>query len=58
MDHCLVLTKTEEEAVLLNYELFSIFFKGGFMLTKWMSNSRAVMEAIVEDQRTQGRKTI
>lgn len=50
-DHCLLSTKTEEEAVLLNYKLFSIFSKGGFVLTKWVSNSPAMMEVILQHQR-------
>lgn len=58
VDDCLVSTASEEEAVVLYHDLVSICSKGGFKLTKWMSNSRAVMAAIPEDQRAKGIKDL
>lgn len=56
VDDCLVSTASEEEAVVLYHDLVCICAKGGFKLTKWMSNRRAVMAAIPEDQRARGKQ--
>lgn len=58
VDDCLVSTASEEEAVALYHDLVSVCAKGGFKLTKWISNSRAVMAAIPEDQRAKGMKDL
>lgn len=51
VDDCLVSVATVEKAMTLCQELVSICAKGGFRLTKWMSNRREVMAVIPEDQR-------
>ena len=58
MDDCLVSTASEEEALVLYHELVSICSKGGFKLTKWISNRRAVMAAIPEDRRAKDIKDL
>ena len=58
VDDCLVLISSEEEAVALYQDLVCICAKGGFKLTKWMSNRRAVMAAIPENQRAKGIKNL
>lgn len=49
VDDCLVSTASEEEAVALHQDLVSICSKGGFKLTKWMSNRRPVIATIPEE---------
>ncbi len=58
VDDCLVAVASEEEAVLLYHDLVAICSRGGFKLTKWMSNRRAVMAAIPEGQRATGIKDL
>lgn len=58
VDDCLVSTASEDEAVALYHDLVSICAKGGFKLRKWMSNRRAVMVQIPEDQRAKGIKDL
>ncbi|KAK0132610.1 Zinc finger MYM-type protein 1 [Merluccius polli] len=58
VDDCLVSTSSEEEAVALYQDLVCICAKGGFKLTKWMSNRCAVMAAIPENQRAKGIKNL
>lgn len=43
VDDLLLSVDTEEEAVATSRTLKAILRKGGFRLTKWTSNSRAVM---------------
>lgn len=54
VDDCLVSTATEEEALTLRQELVSLCAKGGFHLTKWLSNRSAVLEAVPELDRAKG----
>lgn len=58
VDDCLVATASEKEAVRLFHDLVSLCSKGGFKLTKWMSNRRAVLDAIPEEQRAKDMKDL
>ena len=51
VDDCLVAVATEKEAVSLYKNLVSLCSKGGFSLTKWLSNRSGVLEVIPENQR-------
>lgn len=51
VDDCLVSVATEEEAVSLYEELVSLCARGGFTLTKWMSNRAGVFDVIPEHHR-------
>ena len=50
-DDCLKSTTTVNEAVKLAGDLSKLLAKGGFHLTKWMSNKREVIESIPESER-------
>lgn len=58
VDDCLVSVATEEEAVLLYKDLVSLCSKGGFSLTKWMSNRPRVLKAIPENHRVKGMERV
>ncbi|XP_035257600.1 uncharacterized protein LOC118218934 [Anguilla anguilla] len=51
VDDCLKSLPSEQEAVELVKELTSLCQKGGFRLTKWMSNSRTVLAHIPKEDR-------
>ena len=51
VDDCLASVATEEEAIALYHELRAICLKGGFLLNKWISNSRRVLAVIPEVDR-------
>ena len=51
VDDCLVSVGSEEEAVSLYEELCALCAKGGFQLTKWISNRRTVLAAIPQQER-------
>ncbi|GAA6089155.1 uncharacterized protein LOC112848234, partial [Tachysurus ichikawai] len=51
VDDCLVSVTSESDAVHLYKNLTDMCAKGGFHLTKWMSNSCAVLSAIPEKDR-------
>lgn len=51
VDDCLVSVPSESEAVQLYKDLTNMCANGGFHLTKWMSNSRAVLGSIPEKDR-------
>ena len=51
VDDCLKSVNSEEDAVLLYHTLRAVCGKGGFRLTKWVSNSRSVLLAIPEEER-------
>ncbi|KAK3722273.1 hypothetical protein QZH41_005187 [Actinostola sp. cb2023] len=51
VDDCLKSTDGEERAIKLVNELRSLLAKGGFRLTKWLSNSREVLKSIPESER-------
>ncbi|XP_034530056.1 uncharacterized protein LOC117805434 [Notolabrus celidotus] len=52
VDDCLVSVGSEEEAVLLYQDLCAICAKGGFQLTKWVSNRRTVLAAVPREERS------
>ena len=52
MDDCLRSLPSEEEAVKLVKDLTAVCLKGGFHLTKWISNNRGVLLSIPEEQRS------
>ncbi|XP_043958763.1 uncharacterized protein LOC122823332 [Gambusia affinis] len=58
VDDCLVSIDTEEEAISLYSDLRLICAKGGFHLTKWISNSRSVLAAIPEEERAKEVKSL
>ncbi|XP_035986832.1 uncharacterized protein LOC118560169 [Fundulus heteroclitus] len=51
VDDCLVSVCSEEEAVSLCGELIMLCAKGGFKLTKWISNRRTVLATIPQEER-------
>lgn len=46
VDDCLKLVETQETAIVLVDQLWKFLLRGGFNLTKWICNSRAVLETI------------
>ncbi|XP_044180533.1 uncharacterized protein LOC122961788 [Acropora millepora] len=53
VDDCLKSLPSVEDAVSHVEELRSLLQRGGFRLTKWISNSREVLESIPESERAQ-----
>ena len=51
VDDCLKSLRSEEEAVAMVQSLTEICQRGGFTLTKWISNSRIVLQTIEEEHR-------
>ena len=51
VDHCLKSVKGETKAISLVSELRALLSKGGFWLTKWISNSRRVIESVPTSER-------
>nr|XP_057933833.1 uncharacterized protein LOC131132323 [Doryrhamphus excisus] len=51
VDDCLKSMASEEEAVQMVKDLTALCQKGGFNLSKWISNSRKVLMSIAEDSR-------
>ena len=51
MDDCLKSLPTDCESISLARNLTSACARGGFHLTKWISNSSAVLESIPEKER-------
>ncbi|XP_024116907.1 uncharacterized protein LOC112138581, partial [Oryzias melastigma] len=49
VDDCLVSVASEDEATVLHHELVSICAKGGFKLTKWMSNRANLLKTVPEE---------
>lgn len=56
MDDCLKSVDSEEEAILMVKDLIAVCLTGGFQLTKWVSNSRAVLQIVPEEHRAHGIK--
>lgn len=50
VDDCLVSVGSEKEAVSLCRELCALCAKGGFKLTKWISNKRNVLATIPQEE--------
>ncbi|KAK3729480.1 hypothetical protein QZH41_019941, partial [Actinostola sp. cb2023] len=51
VDDCLKSVESEEQAIQLQGELRQLLARGGFRLTKWMSNSIKVLESVPESER-------
>lgn len=51
VDDCLRSVATENKAIRLVHELTDLLKRGGFRLTKWISNSKSVLNAIPESER-------
>ena len=51
VDDCLKSVRTEDEAIELIRDLSGACDKGGFCLTKWISNKRTVLNSVPEDER-------
>ncbi|XP_051784521.1 uncharacterized protein LOC114652826 [Erpetoichthys calabaricus] len=58
VDDCLKSVATEEQAIKLAKDLQTLCLKGGFHLTKWISNSRAVLLSISEEDRAINQKDV
>ena len=50
--------ENEDEAVETSKEMASMLMKGGFSLTKWMSNSKSVMAEFPQDQQATSFKNL
>ena len=51
VDDCLTSLPRVQDAVQLTADLTELCNKGGFQLTKWVSNNRAVLSTIKEEER-------
>ncbi|XP_071088902.1 uncharacterized protein [Haliotis cracherodii] len=51
VDDCLTSVQSEKMAIEMSHKLREICKKGGFRLTKWISNSRAAIESIPGEER-------
>ena len=58
VDDCLRSTSTEEKAISLAHDLIDICGRGGFRLTKWVSNSKSVLESIPPSERSEETKAL
>ncbi|XP_051778811.1 uncharacterized protein LOC127526691 [Erpetoichthys calabaricus] len=58
VDDCLKSVDTEEQAIKLAKGLQALCLKGGFYLTKWISNSRTVLLSIPEEDRAIDQKDL
>lgn len=58
VDDCLVSLAAEDEAMSVHHELVSICAKGGFQLTKWISNRRTVLALMSEEQKAKDVKDL
>ncbi|XP_029619853.1 uncharacterized protein LOC115200878 [Salmo trutta] len=51
VDDCLKSVATEEQAIALTKNLMDVCSQGGFKLTKWVGNSRAVLASIPDEHK-------
>ncbi len=51
VDDCLKSSPTKEEAIGLVKELPALLSRGGFRLTKWLSNEREVLSSVPDNER-------
>lgn len=58
VDDCLTSVHTEEEALHMVKDLIAVCSKGGFQLSKWMSNSRKVLASIPEEHLSKSTKDL
>ena len=57
-DDCLVTAETDAVAIKLVKDLRELLSKGGFKLTKWLSNSEKVMESISDDDKAKSAQNV
>ncbi len=57
-DDCLKSVSSEQEALQMVKDLTAASAKGGFRLSKWMSNSRAVIASIPEEDRSKASREL
>ena len=58
VDDCLKSVNSDHDAIKLVKDLTEFLKKGGFHLTKWLSNSCQVMESILESERAMSMKNL
>ena len=58
VDDCLKSVKSDEDAIRQVRDLTELLKKGGFRLTKWLSNSRTVVESVPESERAMSVKDL
>ncbi|XP_071825532.1 uncharacterized protein [Apostichopus japonicus] len=58
VDDMLKSVGTEEEAIILMKQLRELLGRGGFRLTKWVSNSRLVLDTIPKSERAEGIRSL
>ncbi len=58
VDDCIKSSPTETKAVDLAHDLREVCSKGGFHLTKWVTNSKKVLESIPESERAETTKNL
>ncbi len=58
VDDLLISVNSVEEATRIQKQLTDLLAKGGFHLTKWVSNSREVLDAVPESERSKELKNV
>ena len=58
VDDCLKSVESEDNAIRLTSQLCELLARGGFKLTKWLSNSKKVIESLPESERAAQVKTL
>ena len=58
VDDLLKAVKDADEAIMMQKQLTDLLARGGFHLTKWVSNSRYGLDAIPEDERSKELKNV
>ena len=58
VDDLLKATKDANKAIIMQKQLTDLLARGGFHLTKWMSNCREVIDAIPENERSKELKNV
>ena len=58
VDDCLKSTSSEEKAIQAIKDITALCQKGGFHLTKWVSNSRTVLRTVPEEHRAKDLKAL
>ena len=51
VDDCLLPTQDEQQAIQLTAEPRNLVKRGGFLLTKWISNNARVIKSVPDDER-------
>ena len=58
VDDCLLSVEDETTAIRVRNQLCSLLSRGGFRLTKWLSNSRTVVDEVPENDRIKQLKSV